>query len=69
MILRGVEIDHWRCIGSLRLSDLPDGVVVLHGPNRTGKSSLVKAVRACLFDYDHNSKDKEIVRSVPRRGG
>ena len=44
MILRGIHLEHWCCIAKLDLEDLPAGVVVLHGPNRTGKSSLVKAI-------------------------
>ena len=52
MILNGFEIENWNCIRKLTVSDLPaTGVVVLHGPNRTGKSSIVKALRACLMDY------------------
>ncbi|MBL8798094.1 MAG: hypothetical protein JNM56_29625 [Planctomycetia bacterium] len=69
MILRGLWVENWRCIRSLSLNDLPLGVVVLHGPNRTGKSSLVKALRCCLFDADHNSTREEIVSSLPWGGG
>lgn len=69
MILRGLWVENWRCIRSLSLNDLPLGVVVLHGPNRTGKSSLVKALRCCLFDADHNSTREEVVSSLPWAGG
>ena len=51
MILRGIHVEHWCCIASLQLEDLPEGIIILHGPNRTGKSSLVKALRGCLFDF------------------
>ena len=52
MILEGFEIDNWSCIKKLTVSGLPPtGVIVLHGPNRTGKSSLVQALCACLMDY------------------
>ncbi len=68
MILRDVLIENWRCIRRLELTDLPDGLVVLHGPNRTGKSSLVLALRACLFDADHDAASKEIKTSIPRNG-
>jgi hypothetical protein len=60
MILRGIEVERWRCIRKLRLSDLPLGIVVLHGPNRTGKSSLVRAIRACLYDFDPGSTSQEL---------
>ena len=52
MIIEGFEIENWTCIKKLAVCDLPPtGVIVLHGPNRTGKSSLVQALRACLMDY------------------
>lgn len=68
MILRSIHIEHWRGIGRLALDQLPGGIVVLHGPNRTGKSSLVKALRACLFDFDHDSASKDLKNSFPLNG-
>jgi DNA repair exonuclease SbcCD ATPase subunit len=65
MILRGLRVENWRCIRELALGDLPEGIIVLHGPNRTGKSSLVLALRECLFDSDHDSSRKEIILSAP----
>jgi DNA repair exonuclease SbcCD ATPase subunit len=56
MIIEGFEIESWTCIKKLTVSGLPAiGVIVLHGPNRRGKSSLVKALRACLMDYPSTS--------------
>jgi AAA domain-containing protein len=56
MIIEGFEIENWTCIKKLTVSDLPPtGVIVLHGPNRRGKSSLVQALRACLMDYSSTS--------------
>jgi len=56
MIMEGFEIENWTCIRRLVVSSLPPkGVIVLHGPNRTGKSSLVQALRACLMDYPSTS--------------
>jgi DNA repair exonuclease SbcCD ATPase subunit len=52
VIIEGFEIENWACIQKLAVSGLPHkGVIVLHGPNRTGKTSLVRALRACLMDY------------------
>jgi energy-coupling factor transporter ATP-binding protein EcfA2 len=65
MILRGIHIEHWRCIAKLDLEDLPAGIVVLYGPNRTGKSSLVKALRGCLFDFDHDTVKAELKSCLP----
>jgi hypothetical protein len=62
VILRGIHIEHWRCIGKLDLDGLSPGVNVLSGPNRTGKSSLVAALRACLFDYDHSTRSLDDCR-------
>jgi chromosome segregation ATPase len=67
VILRSLRVENWRCIRQLELTDLPDGVVVLHGPNRTGKSSLVLALRSCLFE-DHDSACKEVRTSIPWTG-
>ena len=66
MIIRTIEVDNWRCIDHAKLSNLPDGVIVLHGPNRSGKSSLFKAVRYCLYDYDHDSGHRDIRNAIPR---
>ncbi|MFL5240496.1 MAG: AAA family ATPase, partial [Gemmataceae bacterium] len=60
MILRGIQIENWRCIRKLDLHPLSDGINILFGPNRTGKSSLLQAIRCCLFDADHNSSGKDI---------
>lgn len=68
MILRGIHIEHWRCIAKLDIHELPDGIVVLHGPNRTGKSSLVRALRGCLFDFDHNSGSRDLEACRPHNG-
>lgn len=65
MILRGIHVEHWRCIAKLDLDDLPTGIVVLYGPNRTGKSSLVKALRGCLFDFDHDTTRSELKSCLP----
>ena len=52
MILEGFEIENWSCIKKVSVTSLPPtGVIVLHARNRTGKSSIVQALRACLIDY------------------
>src|SRR5262249_33669367 len=67
MRLRRMVVRNWACIGALELPELPDGIVILSGPNRMGKSSLVQAIRSCLFDHEHNSKDATILAAIPRR--
>ena len=65
MRLRAIEVKNWGCIESLSLADLRDGVIVLHGPNRTGKSSLAQAIRSGLFDHFHDSQEGTLLAAVP----
>lgn len=65
MILHGVTIRNWRNISQLVLDDLNVPLLVLYGPNRTGKSSIVEAIRCCLFDYDHDSSAGPIRGAAP----
>jgi len=70
MIIEGFEIENWTCIKKLTVSGLPPtGVIVLHGPNRRGKSSLVQALRACLMDYSSTSNSNALKSSYPRGSG
>lgn len=65
MILEGFEIENWSCIKRVVVSDLPAaGVIVLHGPNGTGKSSMIEALRACLMD--NKSTSKALDRGFPK---
>jgi DNA repair exonuclease SbcCD ATPase subunit len=67
MKIRTLEVRNWACIESLILDELHDGIIVLHGPNRTGKSSLVQAIRSCLFDHDHDSQKSVILDASPHK--
>ncbi len=69
MILRSMVIENWRCIGKLELADLAEGIVVLYGPNGTGKTSIVRALRSCLFDADHDTGGKEFSKNLPWQAG
>jgi predicted nucleic acid-binding Zn-ribbon protein len=70
MIIEGFEIENWACIKKLVVSSLPaTGVIVLHGRNRTGKSSLVKALRFCLMDYPANSNAAALKSCFPSGSG
>ena len=65
MILHGGRVQNWRNIGHLELENLGHPLVVLHGPNRTGKSSLVDAIRTCLLDRDYDSTERRIREAIP----
>jgi hypothetical protein len=67
MILEGFEIENWSCIKRVVVDGLPPtGLAVLHGPNGTGKSSILAALRACLMDYAATSTDKRLKRWFPK---
>jgi len=68
MIIRALHVEHWSCIRQLDLEDLRTGIVVLRGPNKTGKSSLVRAIRCCLFDLDHDSTGSKLKKNIPWSG-
>lgn len=66
MILHSVEIFNFRSIKHLKLADLPDhGLVMIHGPNEHGKSTVMEAVGMAL-EKRHNSKarDVQVVRPI-----
>ncbi len=70
MILEGFEIENWSCIKHVSISDLPPtGVIVLHGPNGTGKSSILAALRAALMDYPATSAKRDLKRWFPKNSG
>ena len=65
MILEGFTIENFSCIKHLEVEDLPTtGVIVLHGPNGTGKSSILEALRACLMD--NKSTSRALARGFPK---
>ena len=67
MIIESFEIENWSCIRHVSVADLPStGVIVLHGSNGTGKSSIIEALRACLFDFATSSKDSDLVKRFTR---
>jgi DNA repair exonuclease SbcCD ATPase subunit len=66
MILREVTVRNWRCIREWTMKAGGPGVYVIHGPNRTGKSSFFEAIRFALFDYDHNSGAQAVKEVIPR---
>jgi uncharacterized protein YhaN len=73
MRLTGWHVDAFGVLHDVGVRDLPAGLVVLHGPNASGKSTLLAFLRRTLFGHPHrNVKDvNHYEPTVPgvRRGG
>ena len=50
MRIRRIEVRDFRKLGHVVIDGLADGLNVIAGGNETGKSTLVAALRAALFD-------------------
>lgn len=50
MILRHLEIRHFRGIAHARFDDLSERLCLFRGPNESGKSTLVEAIHVGLFE-------------------
>ena len=69
MQIHSLELTDFKGIGHLRLADLPErGVVVVHGNNEAGKSTVLAAIDAVLWEK-HSSKKKSIKALKPAGGG
>ena len=67
MRIHDLVIDNVRAIEHLELHDLPDtGVILIHGENEAGKSTILDALDAVLF-HRHSAGGKEI-RSLEPAG-
>ena len=64
MILRSLGVENWRCFANpVQVGPLADGLNVIHGPNGTGKSTLLLAlVRACFDNHGVAGKAVESLR-------
>lgn len=64
MKIRRLRIENWRGVAASDVA-FGDGVTIVAGPNETGKSSLLEALR-CLFRYpdDSGHRDIKAVRPV-----
>lgn len=50
MWIRRIAVEHWRGLDALVLDDLSPGLNLVAGPNESGKSRLVQALRFALFE-------------------
>ena len=68
MRIHGLYLHNIRGISQLELSELPEtGVVVIHGDNEAGKSTIMDAIDACL-NYKYSGFPKDIKSLVPADG-
>ncbi|WP_448858917.1 AAA family ATPase [Corynebacterium propinquum] len=68
MRIHGLNLHNIRGISQLELSELPEtGVVVIHGDNEAGKSTIMDAIDACL-NYKYSGFPKDIKSLVPADG-
>ncbi|MDK4298042.1 AAA family ATPase [Corynebacterium propinquum] len=68
MRIHGLNLHNIRGISQLELSELPEtGVVVIHGDNEAGKSTIMDAIDVCL-NYKYSGFPKDIKSLVPADG-
>jgi len=64
MRLRRIEAVSYGGLTGVSLGDLGDGLTVVHGPNESGKSTLVSLVRHVLYGYP-TAREREAGYLVP----
>ena len=69
MILRGWEIEGFGVFRGRTLSDIPDGLTLLLGPNEAGKSTLLGFLRFMLFGFPRGEQQKYPPLQGGRHGG
>ena len=55
MILHSLRVANWRNLTAVELSGFSPKITVIYAPNKTGKTSLVEAIRCALIDYDYDT--------------
>ena len=51
MFLRSIRVESWRAIrDAVELAELSPGINIVHGPNETGKSTILDAICRGFFD-------------------
>jgi DNA repair exonuclease SbcCD ATPase subunit len=65
MILHRVRIEGYQALRNpIELSGLGVGLHVIHGPNETGKSTLIAAIARAFFDR-YNTTDQDLRATQP----
>ncbi len=55
MILGSLQVRNWRKLGDVDVQALSPRITVIHAPNKTGKTSMVEAVRWALIDVEYDT--------------
>lgn len=67
MRIRGWQIEGFGVFCDYRVEDLPSGLVLVHGPNEAGKSTLLAFLRGVLFGFPDRRGGESLY--PPLRGG
>lgn len=68
MRITGWHVDALGALHDVGVEGLPSGVVVLHGPNEAGKSTLLAFLQRTLFGHPHRNR-QDVNHYEPRGGG
>ena len=68
MRITGWHVDAFGALQDVGIQGLPPGVVVLHGPNEAGKSTLLAFLQRTLFGHPHRNR-QDVNHYEPRSGG
>ena len=68
MRITGWHVDAFGALQDVGVRDLPPGLVVVHGPNTAGKSTLLAFLQRTLFGYPHRNR-QDVNHYEPVAGG
>ena len=68
MRITGWHVDAFGALQDVGVQDLPPGLVVVHGPNTAGKSTLLAFLQRTLFGYPHRNR-QDVNHYEPVGGG
>lgn len=68
MRITGWHVEAFGALHDVGVRDLPRGLVVLHGPNAAGKSTLLAFLQRTLFGYPHRNR-QDVNHYEPVGGG
>ncbi len=66
MRIKDIQIDGFGVWSGLSVDSLPDGMTLFYGPNEAGKTTLMQFVRAMLYGFTPDRRDKYL---PPVHGG